>query len=633
MSHVSPPRSVQLLLFAATFASFAYFHPGGGWNQNARFAQVRAIVESGSLSIDSFLVYQIDRSTPVETHLKRLPVDHGEVRIDGRPYALAWVVDERGQLSAADASSEAPMRPLHLVAVSGDVAYAGGHFYPNKSPGVTLLAVPGYWLLHRLETWSGADPDDWWTLTVNAWLTSVLSVGLVSAIGCVIFFRVATKLRPGSLEAALLATLAFAWGTIYFPYATMLFEHDLMAVAFLGAFSALLDAGDGKREAWSHSLRAGLYAGGSVLANYIGAVPVLMLAVYALRRLGVRQVAWLAVGVIPSLLVIGLYDLACFGSPLATSYAPTHPGFQNTGLLLGVLGAPRLDVLSAILFSPYRGLFYGSPFLAFGIAGLLRLYRDRRWRAEAVVFVAIFAFFLAFTAAFNGWQGGAATGPRYLLPAVPFVALPAVYGFARWRRTTCLFAAWSVVVMLLATAVDPLSPLGNRDIALYPGRPLVRYDPFLDYHVRLFLEEAPVELTNAGIEAALAGYDRRMQAAGKSRAEIDQAVAQLRSELRALGPRVPPQIVPIAAFHGPVSARPCGFFEAAINQLSPPRSAVASWNSFNVGEFLAPESRLSLLPLLIVVCVLTTTALWRCRLEERRSRGKSMARDEAVVDT
>src|SRR5262249_10729184 len=111
----------------------------------------------------------------------------------------------------------------------------------------------------------------------------------------------------------------------------------------------------------------------------------------------------------------------------------------------------------------------------------------------------------------------------------------------------------------------------------------------------------------------LAAYERRMQVEGKSRIEIDQTVAQLRGELRALGPGIPPRIVPIAAFRGPVSARPCGFFEAAINQLSPPHSELAEWNSFNVGEFLRPESRLSLLPLLLVVGVLTTMALARCR--------------------
>ena len=49
---------IQWALFAATFVSFAWFHPGGGWNQNARFAMVRAIVEGGTVAIDDYLVYR-----------------------------------------------------------------------------------------------------------------------------------------------------------------------------------------------------------------------------------------------------------------------------------------------------------------------------------------------------------------------------------------------------------------------------------------------------------------------------------------------------------------------------------------------------------------------------------------------
>ena len=40
---------IQWLLFTTAFIAFAYFHQGGGWNQNVRFAMVRAIVEEGRL--------------------------------------------------------------------------------------------------------------------------------------------------------------------------------------------------------------------------------------------------------------------------------------------------------------------------------------------------------------------------------------------------------------------------------------------------------------------------------------------------------------------------------------------------------------------------------------------------------
>lgn len=46
-------RRIEWLLFAVAFITFAYFHQGGGWNQNVRFAMVRSMVEEGRFSIDS----------------------------------------------------------------------------------------------------------------------------------------------------------------------------------------------------------------------------------------------------------------------------------------------------------------------------------------------------------------------------------------------------------------------------------------------------------------------------------------------------------------------------------------------------------------------------------------------------
>jgi hypothetical protein len=42
-------QRIELLLFVACLFAFAYFHQGGGWNQNARFAEVRAMAEEGPL--------------------------------------------------------------------------------------------------------------------------------------------------------------------------------------------------------------------------------------------------------------------------------------------------------------------------------------------------------------------------------------------------------------------------------------------------------------------------------------------------------------------------------------------------------------------------------------------------------
>jgi hypothetical protein len=82
-------RRLEWLLLAASLLGFAWFHPGGGWNQNVRFALVRAIVEEGRVAVDSFLVYEADPA-PGASRLVRSPIVDGEVVLRGQRIALYW---------------------------------------------------------------------------------------------------------------------------------------------------------------------------------------------------------------------------------------------------------------------------------------------------------------------------------------------------------------------------------------------------------------------------------------------------------------------------------------------------------------------------------------------------------------
>ena len=56
-------RRVQWRLFVAAWVAFAFFHQGGGWNQNARFAMVRAVVErtvGGQRVVGTFYAVHVD---------------------------------------------------------------------------------------------------------------------------------------------------------------------------------------------------------------------------------------------------------------------------------------------------------------------------------------------------------------------------------------------------------------------------------------------------------------------------------------------------------------------------------------------------------------------------------------------
>lgn len=612
---------------------------------------VRAIVEEGVPWIDSFLVYErIDDSS----RLQRIPVHDGQFQRAGRTNVLLWsdaqghgipvngrmlgsaTFDRTAGVLMLRASHDPPLDvPIKVldsteftsgfsrndlgtgktvvveceldtsgnivakkiapsntaegpnvnfvdlahVGASGDVAFSKGHFHPNKAPGTSFAAVPAYFLIYHVEHLFGINPDDWWILTLNAWLTSIMSVGLISALGVVIFHRLANDLFRGQSLAAGVTALAFAFGTMFFPYATMLYEHNIIMVGLIAALYVLqrcrtcegggqLNSSHIRRKNWSDLYLGGLCAGYAAVTNYIIAIIVVFFFFYVV--LAVRKKngwLWFGIGLSGPLLALCLYHTICFGSPFTTNYGHQNPQFTETGrTLLGIFVVPRWDVLLALLFSPFRGLFFSAPVLLLGVFGLVRLFRFfPRARAEGWLILAIVLFLLLFNISFNGWTGGWTTVPRYLAPAVPFLALPIVLAAQRFFKITTLLALLSGTIMLLTTAVDPQSPLGNA--LTLPETPSWRYNPLTQYEVPLFLTGHSSVLANT----------------------------------------------PFMAITGPVSANITGVYEGRIGQIFPVPSLQTRWNSFNVGEFLWPESRWSLFPLLIVGACLCGFALRTAR--------------------
>ncbi len=704
-NRTGPPadvRRVQLLIFSIAWVAFAYFHQGGGWNQNARFALVRAIVEEGRFSIDSHLLYALDGGT----RLTRLPIRDGRFSQGGNDFAFWWLdaagrpvpLDGRasGIVAAIDAgdrtveievgrdsrlqlrvppgipiSKEGAAVPLELVSVgdavdlstavtpdgpaatsvvaggpgvvptvtflepgqvaaTGDLSWAAGHFHPAKAPGTSFLAVPAYFLLHQLDRLAGLDADDVSTLTRNAWLTSVFSVGLVAALGCVIFFRLALDASGGSAVASLLATLTFAFGTLYFPYATTLYEHDIVAVALLGALYLLHRARDAAARLPEQVVRArtlvalaGLCAGYAAITNYVVAGAVVLLGAYLVLSVRVpRGWAWFSLGVLGPFLLICGYNLACFSTPFTTNYAHESPAFQSgDGALLGVFLRPRWEVLAAVLVSPYRGLFFGAPVLVMGAYGLVAWVRRPETRGLAWLSITMTVFFLLVVMTFNGWHGGWAVGPRYLVPAIPFLALPLAAAFGRFFRTTSILAAFSIATMLLVTAVDPQAPEDVR-------RPLTQYV------WPLFTEGRVTPLLEAGRDEALRFYEGTLRANGEPDAARALRVSSLRGQIDAAidaGEPAPLQVITgpdgrrdlaisdLPTLAGPVSVNPVGFYEGGRYHLFSPRSSAVRWNAFNAGEFAFERSRASLIPLLAVAATLGALAFrWAREIDRRR---------------
>ncbi|MDR3404637.1 MAG: hypothetical protein P4L99_19195 [Chthoniobacter sp.] len=614
---MAPLRRFEWLLFLACFVAFAWFHQGGGWNQNSRFAEVRAIVEEGRFAIDDFLVYKVDPTDAAGRRFVRLPLKYAEYTWEGQVRALSWV-DMAYELYPVNEDSRTPdakNMPMIEECCSGDIGYVPwtGQFHPNKPPGTTFLAVPAYWLIYHFEKWRGLNPDEWWTLTVNAWLTSAFSVGLISAFGCVVFFRLARQMAGGKSLPALLATLAFAFGTTFFPFGTLLFDHDLTAVFLLMAFSCLWHVRGMERPSPTWVMLAGACSGIAAITNYIAAGAGAILALYALLatlsvpgkvRWNWRALGWFSVGVAPLFVVICVYDWVNFGSPFKLANDFQNPLFKDTSALLGMFYMPNPYVAGLLTVSPYRGIFFLAPVTIMGIYGLIVWLREKTWVAEARLCLAIFGFFFLVNVCFNGYHGGFSAGPRYLVPGLPFLGLPLVVAFMRWRWLTSALMLISIVQQTLLTATDAQNSLAVGGHARVDDAH--RKDDFFcqivgEYAWPLFAYGRAWPVLNQLIAARLDKEDTQLKDDGMSEPERKENLAKMEKDMRESIARGESTSFILGAIRGPVSVNPIGSYDGLLTfTMFPAGSVETDWNSFNAGEFFFPESRASLLPLLVI---------------------------------
>jgi hypothetical protein len=302
----------------------------------------------------------------------------------------------------------------------------GGRLYSNKAPGMALLELPAYAIARpgRPETWNAEDDRRLWALRV-------LCCGVLFLLGAAVVGRVAEGVAPGFGGLVL---VTFSLGTLCASFAATSFDHVPAAALGFGAFALL----------WSRRpLAAGLAAGLALLVEYEAAAIVLLLCAYAALG-GLRRAARFAAGVVPGASLLGAYDWAAFGAPWHNPlrYSDNVYRQEHAHGLLGI-HLPNLHATRLVLVGD-RGLLVTSPVLLLAAGGLYLLWR-RGLRAESLVCAAVAAAFLVAECGYFDPYGGGSPGPRYFVPALPFLAVGLAAAFAALPRLTALTAAASVV--------------------------------------------------------------------------------------------------------------------------------------------------------------------------------------------
>ncbi len=333
------------------------------------------------------------------------------------------------------------------VAITGleqqtnDKASLDGQYYSDKLPGFSLLATLPYtvarWVFrlpgHPLNVaafpfWAA---DYWVTLGTSGLATAGIGSLLVlwaRELGC----------RPGR---AMILGLAYGLATPAYVYATLAYGHQASAFALFTSFF-LIWRQQHSRDTLLLVLAGFLAAYAAVIELQVGPVSAI-LGLYLLAQClrsqrGPDALAYFAMGAVVPTLILLAYNQLAFGSPFDMGYfhhaTKQFADVHNAGNPLGLRFPDRFwRKLLAVLWGRYRGLTFYAPILLLTVPGWIVLFVRRCWDLAIVTLLVVVAVVLV-NLFYPEWTGGWSTGPRLLLPMIPFAMLAVAALLARESR-------------------------------------------------------------------------------------------------------------------------------------------------------------------------------------------------------
>lgn len=321
-----------------------------------------------------------------------------------------------------------------------DLSLVNGRYYSNKAPGGAFVGLPAY-AVARIFT----GPPSGRTMRVTLTAMRLMASTIPAILLALLFVRVAAMLGATQKTAAVAALL---FGTPLFAYGMLNFSHALTAAALFAAWALLLVSSE--RALGDYA--AGALVGLAVVSEYPSAIPAAIIVAFAWRRLP-RVIA----GGAPFAIALAIYNKMLFGSFFALSSGfERDPQFRQLAKhgLFGIT-VPDPGILLRLLVDPSRGLLVFSPVFLVGLAAIPRA-RKALSSPQLWSLVLAPAAIVLMYAGYPNWHGGWTAGARYLVPAMPFLALLVAFAEASWMLSLLLGA--SVAAVVITSVVFPFVP-------------------------------------------------------------------------------------------------------------------------------------------------------------------------------
>jgi hypothetical protein len=363
---------------------------------------------------------------------------------------------------------------------TGDIARFQGHYYCDKLPGFSLAATVPYKLARTVLGLPahplGALPKKHWR--ADYWTTLGTS-GLFTALSAVLLMGLARDLGCSPRAAALVA-LAYGLATPAYVYATLAYGHQLSAFALLGSFHLIWNRGAG-REVLRMAAAGFLAAYAAVIELQVGPVSAILAVTLLAQCLAGRRrgivLLWFSIGALVPTLILLTYNAWAFGSPWDMGYfhhataqfARVHNRMNPLGLR-----SPDPSKMIPLLWGEHRGLLFYAPILWLALPGWILLCVKRQIGLAMASFAMAAAVFLV-NLSYPEWTGGWSTGPRLLVPLLPFAMIPVaamLNSASRWPR---LFLGLAIVLAVAGWLLNSLYQGVGARIPQDIDRPLRDY--------------------------------------------------------------------------------------------------------------------------------------------------------------
>jgi hypothetical protein len=323
------------------------------------------------------------------------------------------------------------------------VVRSRGHIlsrYPVAPALLVLpLVAPQVALLDR--RFPGWDHDPWIAITALPQMAKRSMAALV-ALTAVILHRYLIGLGLG--RVALPATLAAALGSnLWIVGSQATWQHGPASFALIAALALLHPT----PVPWWRLVLAGLATSLLFTSRLIDCLFAAVI-VFWVARTQPRGLFWFLPAPVVAAMALLAYNLWYFGE-IVGGQAQLEQMHRNLHRLSGPWSGKLADGAMGTLFSPNRGLFIFTPWVAVALATAPMVARRlNRHRLIVCLLLALVPYFLLLSK-YAVWWGGHCFGPRYWTDVMPLLAILLAFGL-EWAaaRSRALFTLFLVTIAL-----------------------------------------------------------------------------------------------------------------------------------------------------------------------------------------